>query len=394
MTTAKVQKETSMTRRITGRVRTSVYSPWQDYDSQAFSTFEQATISHPGPPYKWGGPWFMIREWDRGNTITGSTNLIQGSMMLGNRSQAYSPMSAYATPTESEEDSIAARLWRSAVPTKPEFDLPVFVGEMLRDGIPQIPGVGTWKDLTNPLRGASGDYLNFQFGWAPLASGIKDFTHAVRNSHKLLAGFTGIEGGSRHVKRRRQLPTLSEYRYYTGNFVVLPSKANVFTKSGGSVEYREQKTWFVGNFRYFVPVGDDLASRLHRYKVEANRLYGVRLTPDVLWNLTPWSWAVDWFADVGGLIESISQFGPDGIHAHEAFLMRSNLIRSSMWGVVDSKNVSGSLYRETGYETKYRRQASPFGFDMRGMSDMSLKQLSIMAALGLNWAGPGIPQSR
>nr|UJQ85975.1 MAG: hypothetical protein 1 [Leviviridae sp.] len=388
-----VQKSETLTGLASGTVRTSIFSAWAPYNVQTYSKFEQTTFTHPGPPYKWGGPWYMNRSWDRRNSISANTSLISGTLVLGGRSQAYSALAPYLTPSLDEERAIATKLWNMALPNKPTVDLPVAIGELIRDGIPGAPGHTAWKEIVHPLRGLSGEYLNIQFGWNPLISDVRKLAYAVKNADRIISGYAGT-GGFRKVNRRRELPPISETKHYNGSFVVLPNQANVFATSGGSTEYREQRQWFVGNFKYYVPMGDDLASRFRRYKQYANKLLGVRLTPDILWDLAPWSWAVDWFVDVGSVIENIASFGPDGIHAADGYYMRHNYYSNSSWGIVNSKGITGTLVQQSGQETKYRRMASPFGFDATSLSDLSPRQYSIAIALGLAHGGSGVPQSR
>lgn len=375
-----------------GSVRTSAFSNWNSYSYESYSDFEQWSQRHPGPPYKFGGPWYMTRTWDYGNNISASTNLCQGTLVLGSRSQAFVDLTPIPELSESEETAVGTKLWNAARPNSPEVDLPTALGELYRDGLPSAPGWETWRETTRSAKNAGSEYLNVEFGWRPLVSDVRKFCHAVRNAHKIVEGYR--KGGNRGIPRSRSLPPQKDTKPYVGSFVVLPSQANVFATGGGSMSSVEQRVWFKGHFKYYMPAGEDLLSRMYRYHKYANKLLGVRLTPDVLWNLTPWSWAVDWFVDVGTILENVSSMGPDGVAAFDAWLMHSSRKETYSNGVVNSKGISGSLVRVTGWEYKRRRKATPFGFGLSSIQDFTPKQYSIALALGLSHGGMGTLQAR
>jgi len=386
-----IKNNQQLTLRASGVVRTSAFSSFSNYEVQGYTNFMQWTQNHPGPPYKFGGPWYMTKTWDYGTVVHANTNLCQGDVVLGSRSQPFTELSPYQELTESEETAIGTKLWNSARPNSPIVDAPVALGELYRDGIPPAPGLSTWRETTRSAKNAGDEYLNVEFGWKPLVSDLKKFVKAVRDSHKIIESYRA--NANHGILRSRELPTKHETQTYTGNFVVLPSKANVFA-SGGSTVTIEQRVWFKGHFKYYLPTGDDLLSRMYRYYKYANKLYGVRITPDVVWNLAPWSWAVDWFVDVGTVIENISSMGPDGVAAFDAWLMHTSRKEVTSYATVNSKGIVGPLTRVTGWEYKRRRKATPFGFGLSSIQDFTPRQYSIALALGLSRGGMGTLQAR
>lgn len=382
-----VEHDLRVTTRASGVVRTSIYSSWTNYIHELYSEFTQASTNHPGPPYTFGGPWYMTRTWNNGNAIQGNTNLIQGSLVLGGRSQSFVDLTPYPELSHSEEISIGASLWNAARPNAPTVDLPVALGEIFRDGLPSVPGMQSWKEKTALAKNSGGEYLNVEFGWAPFVSDLKKLGTAVRKGHSILQNYRA--SANRTYPRVRSVPIRHETKPYVGNFVVLPSKANVFATGGGSMSTIEQKVWFVGHFKYYMPTGEDLLSRMYRYYKYANKLVGARLTPDVVWNLAPWSWALDWFADIGTVIENVSSLGPDGVAAFDAYIMHGSRKETVSNGVVNARGISGSLTSISGWEYKRRTKASPFGFGFESVTDFSPKQYSIALALGLSRGGMG-----
>jgi hypothetical protein len=147
-----------------------------------------------------------------------------------------------------------------------------------------------------------------------------------------------------------------------------------------------KKQWFSGGFTYWFPMGSDLRSSLARYAIEARKLLGLSLTPDSIWSVSPWSWAVDWFSDTNEFLTNWSNWAIDGQALAYGYVMEHSIARNTY-------TFSGP----TGYypsfvrpfdvslviETKQRRQATPFGFglDWNGFSSV---QTAIIAALGLS----------
>jgi hypothetical protein len=114
--------------------------------------------------------------------------------------------------------------------------------------------------------------------------------------------------------------------------------------------------------------------------------FGVAFTPETLWNLTPWSWAADWFSNAGDVISNLSDSQRYGLIMPYGYIMVNTIQKRtySVSGVSDyggSGNVPGSITFVT--ESKQRGKANPFGF---GVSDGDLDpgQISILAALGLS----------
>ena len=121
------------------------------------------------------------------------------------------------------------------------------------------------------------------------------------------------------------------------------------------------------------------------------RLLGSRVTPDVVYNLMPWSWLVDYFTDLGHFIQAVSPGVADRLAADYAYVMQTDIWTRTREGlvVVQGSKKEDSQYIELTASTtladvrKMRHRASPFGW---GVSQDSLtpKQLAILGALGLS----------
>jgi len=120
------------------------------------------------------------------------------------------------------------------------------------------------------------------------------------------------------------------------------------------------------------------------------------VTPEVLWNLIPWSWAIDWFANVGDVMSNMSSNAVNNLVADYAFVMessqtvRTETVTTSWTGVgspggfyyFPAGSASASVSYET-VQTKNRVAASPYGFGVE-FGSLSNYQLGVVAALGIS----------
>jgi hypothetical protein len=246
-------------------------------------------------------------------------------------------------------------------------------------------------ERSHPSRKNAGDeYLNYEFGWLPLISDLKKFTHAVTNSHELIKQYEKNAGT--RIKRRVTLPTESSTTVSTVNAYPSP------TMTGGlSVYYSGQgqrtttttiktRRWFSGCFTYTLPPYNFNGDNLKRNEQLANYLYGTRVTPDTLWNLAPWTWALDWVGTTGDVIHNASAFLQDGLTMPYAYIMeeKSVEVRHVLTQRYTGKYAGTHVFVQ-GFKTisKYRRQATPFGFGLNP-NTFSDRQWSILVALGLS----------
>jgi hypothetical protein len=123
---------------------------------------------------------------------------------------------------------------------------------------------------------------------------------------------------------------------------------------------------------------------MERFASEADRLLGVKITPEVLWNLTPWTWMLDWFGNVGDILRNISILGQDSMVMQYGYMMEHKTIHR----IHKCVDYYGQPVRtEFHYETKRRVPATPYGFGLNQQS-LTTAQAAILAALGMS-RGPG-----
>lgn len=325
-----------------------------------------------------------------------------GPLFPGPLSLCYSTDFASMKPRSkdtSDLDSYGATAIAHASPVNPVDTLGRGLTETYREGIPSLPLIQTWKKRAGIAKAAGDEFLNAIFGWDPLVQEVRSFASTVRNAHDLLKQYhenagTNVHQGFRFpVKESREefvVLTKAKAEAGTGwsgtSFSHPGSEANVLRTLTESTDI-----WFKGLFTYSVPSQSDSWKSMFARGSDADHLFGTSLTPDLLWDIAPWSWAVDWFSNVGDVLTNISNFSSAGQVMRYGYLMehkRSHVSytmdRSSLYLGQDPDLIEVEPpYMEFVNESKVRRVASPYGFGIT-LDSLSPVQIAIAAALGIS----------
>jgi hypothetical protein len=272
------------------------------------------------------------------------------------------------------------------LPTNPASDAMVFLGETLKEGIPNMIGSQLLKSKGKDYREYGSEYLNYQFGIAPIVSDLKSFGQTAHNAAAIMRQYERDSG--KNIRRRYAFPIDREVETTVREGTYPDLTTGAYFNSSGQLKTTttyEREVWFSGCFTYYLNLGKSQADRMQYAAQQAKRLYGVRLTPDVLWNLAPWSWAADWVANTGDVLKNISAFSTDGLVMRYGYIMETRRVTVDrvLRGAVPKMGTDTSyLHDRYGTITKVRHAASPYGF---GLSPDSFtgKQWSILAALGI-----------
>lgn len=297
----------------------------------------------------------------------------------------------------------------AATPTRPVANSAVFIGELFA-GLPTVIGATLLRDRIGVLRALGSEYLNVQFGWLPLVADIQKMIKALSSASAILTNYAKDSG--RNVRRRYTLPDLTYSGFYNfQNGTATGGSASLWTGyqpdgmptngSGGGGQSptvnsatlvgsvsAKQERWFSGAFTYYVPPGGSFLKDLARFEALSNKLLGTRLTPEVLWNLAPWSWLVDWIVRLGDHISLYSRFDADGLVLRYGYLMvRDRVTVSSNFSTTylrsSGVNRQGHHFTQVKLDRKRRVRATPFGFGLNPTSDFTARQWSILGALGM-----------
>jgi hypothetical protein len=277
------------------------------------------------------------------------------------------------------------------IPTNPVSGAAVFLGE-LREGLPSIPGQALLGRKGTPS-GLASEYLNLEFGIKPMISDLMKFREAARNSKEIVEQLRRDSG--RVVRRRYRFPVkrvVDPPEVYPHGWGGAPSLVTSWGyKTTGKLTKTRTTTvrdWFSGAYTYYYNESDR-ALRVFGYtEQELNRLFGLRITPEVLWELSPWSWLVDWKSNVGDVIHNMSAFSRDGLVLKYGYMMRHMTITDSylLEGAVLRDGTSGPLRQDFITEVKKRVVATPYGFGL-DPDAFTPRQWAILTALGVSRGG-------
>lgn len=283
-------------------------------------------------------------------------------------------------------------------PTNPTADLSVFLGETINEGIPQMIGatLKKWRGLSDRerRRAIGGEYLNVEFGWKPLVSDLQKLASAIVHAEEVLSQYERDSG--RMVRRQYTFPP-SEV---IGEVVVANNVSPWIQPSGGTLTDPNlagkgkvirrssvtKRQWFKGAFTYYLPPADSVRGEMARAALQAKKLLGLSLTPDVVWNLTPWSWAIDWIANTGDLLKNLSAWSMDNQVLLYGYMME-HTVSSYTYTFTGPTGYRSSDVRPDAItlvsESKARQKATPFGFGL-SFGNFTNRQKAIVAALGIS----------
>jgi hypothetical protein len=373
----------------TFRQRTLVTSSWGGWQTIPWSEVEESRPSINHFPLNTstddGGPWFLSRVIERPSF--GSFDGVSGKLTFdGQLLVAKRPADNYSygqptIATDAELDVSGTAAMARVAPVNPAFNASVALGELMSDGVPAIAGhnLARMREATALARSAGKDYLNVSFGWLPLLSDVRALAKAVKASGEILHQYRRDSGMK--IRRSYEFPTVDVSNTRAMTMSTVPAYA---TGPGFMSERTSTKKWFRGAFKYHIPTSDTQLGKFQQWISMSDHLLGWKVTPETLWNIAPWSWATDWFANTGDVITNITNLGKDGLVMQYGYSMKHSFTEVRMDATYTARydqKTSSSRYILTEY--KQRRPATPYGFGV-DEAKLSARQIAIIAALGLS----------
>lgn len=351
---------------------------------------------HSGPPYRTGGPFDKTEYSSNLNQVVGAVSLTNsryeyvGGFLPHMSSLRHENM----IPSDPDWGDVSTRGfegWNKYRPTKPRCSAGVAIAELKE--VPRMlqkTALDYYRAFTkqgSSLRDAGGTWLNTHFGWLPFLNDFRSFITTASSLDKRIKQLHRDNG--RWVKR---------------GGLVSSDSATVVTEGGGSAvldpilfsnlhynyarddswrltETNEQSVWFEARFRYYIPKMAPWKMKVRYMRM----LYGLHVTPSMIYELTPWSWLVDWCSNTGDMLEFLSSMLAEDLCAKYAYIMGTTSLRKDLHCEghyrYPVQTVTGDWYAK--YERKMRVPASEFGFGLTE-ANFSSRQWSILGALGLS----------
>jgi len=254
----------------------------------------------------------------------------------------------------------------------------------------ELPGQLRQRFLDKGLHGISDYWLALQFGWKPLFNDVKNLIVTQQDIQKRIKQL--LRDNGRPVRREWIIaddttdPVIS-----VGNFgSYQPGFVTQFHMGSGEPKqllktWKHSRIWAAARFRYWLPPGPKDIKYQNKLKYG---LYGLTPTPSVIYNAIPWSWLVDWFTNVGDVIENLDAGVADRLAADYFYVMREESTIKECDTFMHYLGLSGNVFpcsvsSTLTTSTKTRLKGDPFGFATK-QEDLSGMQLSILGALGLS----------
>jgi hypothetical protein len=254
------------------------------------------------------------------------------------------------------------------------------------------------------LGASANEYLNYEFGWRPFVDDFRNFYKLSKSLDTMIAKLV-LENNT-NIRRRANFGTttkveeIATWHKSSWNFPVFNcGGADGFPAASGKTHITATittttDTWFVAGYRYFIP---DTQSWLWFGKA-VSVLFGVYPSPELLYNITPWTWLADWWVDLGSFYSYLSPTAVENLVTRYAFTMRK--VRTvEEWTASTTLNASdypnlkwkGDHAVLRSLHTKVTKQRgsgwSPFGAFLSPLStSLTPKQIGILAALGISRA--------
>lgn len=303
-----------------------------------------------------------------------------------------------AHPSQDERVLDGTKLVKRVAPTAPSAGLAQILGE-LREGIPSLTGMIVLRNsLTSKTFGK--EYVNYQFALAPMISDIKKLALAVKTSNKAVRQY--LRDSGRNVRRRRVLYDTTSYKEvgttytYASLLGYTSGKSNTELLCANPGDQRvdvwdtsRSRAWFSGAFTYHVPEGDSFIDNMARHDALANKVLGTRFTASLVWELTPWSWLIDWFWNFGTFVSNAESFSSDGLVMRYGYVMHHSQVERT-YRISNFRDIRGNqlpaYYITVRKEVKSRLRASPYGFGLKSEA-FSPRQWAILGALGISSGG-------
>lgn len=244
---------------------------------------------------------------------------------------------------------------------------------------------------------AADNFLNHQFGWVPFLSDMSKIAKTWREASIIKSRLNRQNGKElkRHTRIKRLLESESVVHQRTDFHGCQPSGWPFYGMllPGAPVKYtitlkEYTDIWYEGVFKFYRPEFDrslDGYNSVYREVQRNMALYGINVNPSTVWAATPWSWLIDWFTNTRNVIQRLEDMGTDQIASKYMYLMhhRQRIFElHSQFTTKDGKYHDLYWYRAA--DIKRRQEASSsFGFNL-ATSSLTGRQIAILGALGIS----------
>lgn len=186
------------------------------------------------------------------------------------------------------------------------------------------------------IKTTSGGLLNLEFGWKPLISDLKKLGSIMSEVEKRIAFLIRYNGERRRLGFTKEIP-------YPGT---LPVSSMYYVYPNFPIRYKlvDYRALFRAGGFVFQSL-DGLNSELSQIRAFSAAL-GLNNPTKIIWNALPYSFVVDWFANVGGQLDRLAIQPYEG--KYELSNMTCSLTQSYYVEVWQEYHLARNLPRQVG----------------------------------------------
>lgn len=308
-------------------------------------------------------------------------------------------------------------------PLEPPAQLMSAIAELAKDGLPDILGKSLFTK--GPSRAAriadiAGEYLNFIFGYKPIVSDILRTLSTI----ELMDSYVNQWKRNVGLETRRSFSAKqSVYKYATSIDLTTDWPVSIFTKGPsdpnsslwireiwtppvanrhlayGSGSYTRDMR-FTGAYWYnsaalsdlnipepFATYFLDKDSKKLMDSLTRLKLLGLgENLSELAWQLTPFSWMIDWFINIGDMLSAANTHLDKNIQLRYGYATSREVWKENLFSSVSNNTGSLAMTASITRVRMRRIRATPFGFGTT-FSGLSNSQKSILGALSATFFG-------
>jgi len=378
---------------------------------------------------------------DRTRTQYGVQDLVlHGEVITSFENMMFTPSFTTGFPSvpdlpslnQSQMRAAGQRLYHSALPNRSQAELGTAIAEIVSNPVRAltVPGSAALRAVERqgrsgkalqkraqqrhrqirglPLeeaRAAADDYLAYVFGVRPNVQTLDDLAESLSRSRRIAEEVSRT--GMKRIRRRRAGRTLHvvDVNHTTGYSIALTNASSWGLADAVSHRFVEntQRTWWAGSFRMPVVDTDTWLDRCSDLFKTVDRLTGLGLDLRVAWDLVPFSFIADWFANTGDFLENRQVVADYNITCEYGYFMCHTRNTRTFIASGTFQRRSGSIpfygtaplsFRNERFtEVKQRTRCSSYGF-YTDFDSLNAAQWASLVAIGLSQSAGVRPTTR
>lgn len=182
-------------------------------------------------------------------------------------------------------------------PNAPVVDIPLFIFEF-KDFPAMLKNLGNILSKRMHPRDIPEGWLAYSFGWKPLVSDLLSLFDFTKQMNDRAAYLRRLEHGGK-IRRSLGGGVVQHSITPNGYGVTLSTPAGQNALKADVELLETQRVWFTANAKLLDTL-PELPSEMK--SLTRNIVLGLSVNPSTVWNMIPWSWLIDYMANIGDVM--------------------------------------------------------------------------------------------